>query len=330
LFRVLPDTAHRFIQHEIEIIELVAGEVSATIQLSSPDLILERSHLLTVLLERARAAGVKVHFGFEFQRLVSREEGISLQIMTAGEPQFLRAEYLIGADGVSSSVRQTAGFQELHTVPLLQAEIKLPTHWNPGLTKVWFEVSETPFFFWLIPESKQKAVVGLIAPPGGEIRNTLDDFLKENGFQALAYQSGLVSLHSPKSAAEKRVGDLPILLVGDAAGQVKNTTVGGTVTGLLGAQAAVETILGDKPYHSTLRSVRKELDLHVFIRGMLNKMHQADYQNMIGMLSSPVESFLRKYDRDAMQHQFWKLAFLQPRLMSLGLSLFLRRGRGLH
>ena len=45
---------------------------------------------------------------------------------------------------------------------------------------------------------------------------------------------------------DRRVGAGNVYLVGDAAGQVKVSTVGGTVTGLRGAQAVALAILGQR------------------------------------------------------------------------------------
>jgi len=133
-------------------------------------------------------------------------------------------------------------------VPLLQAEIDLPENWDPDVTNVWFNVNDTPYFYWLIPDRDNKAVVGLISAPGANIRSLLDDFLKRNALLPLAYQSGQVGMYSPKTRMETSRGGMNIFLVGDAAGQVKVTTVGGTVTGFAGAKAAAYAILENKPY----------------------------------------------------------------------------------
>ena len=61
-------------------------------------------------------------------------------------------------------------------------------------------------------------------------------------------------------------------MVGDAAGQVKVTTVGGTVTGIEGANAAARAILKRTSYRHELSSLKRELDLHWFIRVMLDRL----------------------------------------------------------
>jgi hypothetical protein len=55
---------------------------------------------------------------------------------------------------------------------------------------------------------------------------------------------------------------------------------------------------------------------------MLDNMTGRDYQRLIKSTSPAVKSFLRRYNRDEMRWHFWKLVFLQPRLIPLGLKLF--------
>lgn len=324
LLRVMPDVESELILHMINAIHLQTGRESAVIQLSSPDLIVERGQLITTLLNRAENAGVDLHFGTEFKGLITENGNTRIKIISNSAEKLIEADCLIGADGVTSSVGKAADLPTPPTVPLLQVEINLPENWDSGVVKVWFDLGDTPYFYWLIPDSETKAVVGLITQPGANIRILLDRFLAENNFHPLSYQSGKAALYSPENRIESRVGDLKILLVGDAAGQVKVTTVGGTVTGLSGGQAAACAILEELPYRKTRKRVTGELDLHFFIRKLLEKMDQKDYERLVESISPDVQSFLSRYDRDAMRSQFWKLLLIQPRFIPLGLKLLFR------
>jgi flavin-dependent dehydrogenase len=325
LFRVMPETGSDLIRHEITAIHLQATDACAIIQLSSLDLIVERSQLITTLLNRAKNAGVEIYFGSEFKGLTTESGTTRIKILSNSTEKLIEADYLIGADGVTSEVGKAAGLPKPPAVPLLQVKINLPSNWDPAVTKVWFDFGDTPYFYWLIPDSETKAVVGLITQPGANIRVLLDRFLAEKNYHPLDYQSGKAALYSPGNRIESLVGDLKVLLVGDAAGQVKVTTVGGTVTGLSGGQAAACSILDEVPYWKTRKGVTRELDLHFFIRQLLEKMDQEDYVKLVGLLSPPVLSFLSRYDRDTMRHHFWKLLLIQPRFIPLGLKLLLRR-----
>lgn len=325
LFRVMPDVESELILHKINAIHLQTGSESAVIQLSSPDLIVERVQLITTLLKRTKNAGVDLHFGTEFKGLITENGTTRINVLSNSTETLIEADYLIGADGVTSGVGKAAGLPNPPTVPLLQVEINLPVNWAPGVTKVWFDNGDTPYFYWLIPDSETKAVVGLITQPGANIRVLLDRFLAEKSFHPLAYQSGIAALYSPGNKIECRVGDLKVMLVGDAAGQVKVTTVGGTVTGLSGGQAAACAILDEVTYRKTRKGVTRELDLHLLIRKLLEKMDQKDYERLVELISPNVQSFLSRHDRDAMRYHFWKLILIQPRFISLGIKLLLCR-----
>jgi len=325
LFRVMSETGSDLIRHEITAIHLQASNSHAVIQLSSPDIVVERSQLITTLLNRAKNAGVDIYFGSEFKELITDNGITRIKILSNSDEKLIEANYLIGADGVTSAVGKAANLPKPLTVPLLQVEINLPANWDPGVTKVWFDFVDTPYFYWLIPDSEKKAVVGLITQPGVNIRVLLDRFLAEKDYHPLIYQSGTAALYSSRNRIESQVGDLKILLVGDAAGQVKVTTVGGTVTGFSGGLAAASAILDEVPYRKTRQRVTRELDLHFFIRQLLEQMNQKDYERLVGLLTPAVLSFLSRYDRDTMRQHFWMLPFIQPAFIPLGLKLFISK-----
>ncbi|MCJ7734704.1 MAG: hypothetical protein MUP11_09155, partial [Anaerolineales bacterium] len=193
--------------------------------------------------------------------------------------------------------------------------------------KVWFQLDDTPYFYWLIPDNNRKAVVGLIAEEGADIRTLLNNFLEKNQFQPQSYQSGKAALYDKRLEIQFRVGDLDVYLVGDAAGQVKVTTVGGTVTGLYGGMAAAEAILQGSSFRKAHQNGLRELGLHLFIRNLLTKMSASDYQRLIRDISPAVQSLLSRYDRDAIRRHFWKLALLQPDFIPLGLKLLFKNIR---
>jgi flavin-dependent dehydrogenase len=116
-----------------------------------------------------------------------------------------------------------------------------------------------------------------------------------------------------------------VYLVGDAAGQLKNSTVGGTVTGLWGARAAAQSLNGGRSYRKEIRSLNRELDIHWLIRRLLHRMDNEGYNRLVDAIQEPVLRFLGQNDRDEMAFQFWKLIFLQPKFIPLGIELLFRR-----
>jgi flavin-dependent dehydrogenase len=167
-------------------------------------------------------------------------------------------------------------------------------------------------------------VVGLAGQNHGLTHVLLQRFLDRHGFRPISYQDAHVAMHHPGLRPWGRVGLAPVLLVGDAAGQVKVTTVGGTVPGLWGASAAVRALVRGTSYARELGPLKRELDLHWLIRLVLDGLGNAHYDRLVAHLNVAVRDFLGRRNRDQMAGQSWKLPFLQPRLLALGLRHLFR------
>src|SRR5438128_2081437 len=135
---VLGRLGERAIVHEIRRFELCTDGRVGTIHLERPDLVVERSLLVRELAGQAEAAGA-----------------------------------VFGADGAFSAVARTAGWPRLTTVPVVQAVVRLPADLPPDTTRIWFVPEDTPYFYWLIPESPTRGVLGLIGGDSQAIRRRL-------------------------------------------------------------------------------------------------------------------------------------------------------------
>ena len=67
--------------------------------------------------------------------------------------------------------------------------------------------------------------------------------MEKRGFKPLGYQGAKIPVYDRWTPVERRVGAGRVFLVGDAAGQVKVSTVGGIVTGFRGAIGVSESIV---------------------------------------------------------------------------------------
>lgn len=324
LYRVMPDFDQELIRHKLDTIIIQAVEQSVEVPLASPDIVVDRRELILSLSKWAREAGAAIFTDSRFSGLDASLPTPNLRLNINGEEQIIRSDLLIGADGIASEVRKNILGQKIPTVPLLQAEIDLPSAWDDGATKVWFDAEDTSFFYWLIPDKNRKGVLGLISDPGKDISRQLKDFMEKHEFEPSNFQAGQAALHSKSIQNETRIGNMKVFFVGDAAGQVKVTTVGGTVTGLMGAKAAAEAIINGSSYRIRLGGVKRELDLHLFIRRLLDQMSTDDYQKLIDYISPSVQNLLSFHDRDRMSAHFWKLPFIQPGFIPLGLKLLLK------
>jgi flavin-dependent dehydrogenase len=189
---------------------------------------------------------------------------------------------------------------------------------EPDTTRVWFIPEETPYFYWLIPSSKEQGVVGLIGEDEVRTRKALGEFVDRKRMTPLEFQDAMVPLYTRWVPNHRRVGSNDVYLVGDAAGHVKVTTVGGIATGLRGARGVAEAIMNNGP-NGELNFLRKELGLHLLIRRILNRFTQREYVRLLDLLTPDAKRTLENFHRDETPKLLINLLLKQPRLLLLGL-----------
>jgi flavin-dependent dehydrogenase len=205
----------------------------------------------------------------------------------------------------------------------MQAVVELPEDLPSDTTRVWFLPDETSYFFWLIPHSPTHGVLGLIAEDKNRGRMALERFLKRKGIVSKASQSAPTPLYTRWVPIRRKKGGNDVYLVGDAAGHVKVTTVGGVVTGLRGAKGVAEAILNGG-HSSELRSLRRELNLHLLIRKSLNGFGEADYVRLLDMLTPYSRRLLSSYTRDEAIKLVLSLSLRHPQLVLLSLRALIK------
>jgi flavin-dependent dehydrogenase len=314
----LGPAAEKSIVNEIRRFELFTDGRSAQVALSQPDLVIERSRLIPALAEEARQAGAQLSFETRFLGLGPNSSGLRLEVETAGHREELHAGSVVGADGATSRVARTAGWPPVETVPLVQAIVKLPKDCPPDTTRVWFVPDDTPYFYWLIPESQERAALGIIGEDGRDTSRCIARFLEKKRIEPLQWQGARIPVYRKWIPVRRRVGNGEVFLVGDAAAQVKVTTVGGIVTGFRGARGVVEAILRKGP-GGELRALRRELGTHWLIRRALHRFQQKDYSQLVDLLNVATRESLSEINRDEATRLLWNVIVRQPRLALLGL-----------
>jgi flavin-dependent dehydrogenase len=157
-----------------------------------------------------------------------------------------------------------------------------------------------------------------------EARAKLDRFLADRGMEPLEYQSALVPLYTPNPRPAHKMNHTEVMFVGDAAGQVKVTTIGGSVSGLLGAAAAVRAIAAGSSYLDELRALDRELRLHWRIRALMSRFREHEYDVLLQLLGGKVGKLLAIHNRDRMATAVWPILAVQPRLSLLAAQVMLR------
>jgi flavin-dependent dehydrogenase len=311
-------SAQESIVNEIRRFELFTDGRSAQIALNKPDLIIERARLTNALAREARQAGVDVTFDTRFLGLSANGNGLRLQVDSAGRREELHAAAVVGADGAASRVARAAGWPPVETVPLMQAIVRLPKDCPPDTTRVWFVPDDTPYFYWLVPESPERGALGVIGEDGRDTKRAFERFLEKKHLEPLEWQGARIPIYKRWVPVRRRLGDGDVYLVGDAAAQVKVSTVGGIVTGFRGALGVAQSLLRGGRSRE-LGSLRRELDTHRLIRRAMHRFQQADYSQLVDLLNASARESLGEINRDESTRLLWNVVRRQPRLVLLGL-----------
>ena len=303
--------------NEIRRFELFTNGRSATVALKHPDLIIERARLIRALAQEAQGAGAQFEYDTRFLALSPNGNGLHVEVDRAGQREEIYAESIVGADGAASRVAKASGWPPVETVPLVQALVKLPKDCPADTTRVWFIPDDTPYFYWLIPESAERGALGVIGEQGRDTKRCFDRFLEKKGFEPLEWQGARIPVYRGWVDVKRTVGNSDVYLVGDAAAQVKVSTVGGIVTGFRGARGVADAIL--RKGRSELRVLRRELSTHWLVRRALHHFQQEDYCRLVDMLNDSAKESLGKINRDESTRLLWNVVRRQPKLALLGL-----------
>jgi flavin-dependent dehydrogenase len=317
--------------NRIRRIEVFSRSRTSSINLGEPDLVIEREKLVRHLARLAESAGARIITSTEFRGLESppRKNGkvvLHLRNLSTGETVRETADILVGADGHSSAVGSALQKKRSNgAASLVQARIPLPSSVSSDTTRAWFDPGLTPYFIWLIPESADTAVAGTIAETRPRAFGALSAFLRRHKFRPLEFQAAPAPLHHFRSDGNLASPSRSVFVVGDAAGQVKATTVGGLVTGLRGAASLSSALLNGRHYHRELRPLKRELDLHLLARFVLNTFTPEDYDRLLSLVNGRLSRFLSLWSRDELAKSIWRLLLSEPRLLSLALKAWLRK-----
>jgi digeranylgeranylglycerophospholipid reductase len=315
--KLLPFNPSTAVTNQTRYLRLLSAGRSVTLELDTPDRIVERQRLVQMLGEQARRAGVQLLQGCRFVSLEPDADGALVHLERAsGELVQLRTHTIIAADGVSGKLSQSVGQNHSRTVFVLQAVVALPSAVPCDTTQVWFDPQSTRYFYWLIPDSKGHGVVGLIADDEGQARLSLQRFLVIHNLEPSGFQGAPVPLYSG-NGRPRRLAGAKVFRVGDAAAQVKATTMGGLVTGLQGARALSQAILTFDRSGRACRHLKGRLALHLLVRKLLNGFSAEDYDRLLDLVGGSVKGALERRTRDELLPLLWSLVSAQPRLIEL-------------
>jgi flavin-dependent dehydrogenase len=277
-------------------------------------MVLDRARFDQFLLERALDSGAKLHLGERF--LGYKKEGKKYLVRTSKGNY--ESDLLVGADGPKSSVARAAGiYGNREFVFGYQARCRYK-NLELGVTEIHLNKGE---FSWIVPEDDKVARVGVIGPLSLGLKKDYKALLGSS--KILEDQSGIIPLYNPKQVLKKKGED--VFLIGDAATQVKATTYGGIIYGLLAGKMLAED--KDSYERNFNKKLGKDLWISLKMREYMNKMSDEQATELVNIFQKKEnKSILEKYDRDFPSKFIVQLLMKEAKLWKVGFDLFRKRG----
>ncbi|MCD6403415.1 MAG: geranylgeranyl reductase family protein [Candidatus Aenigmarchaeota archaeon] len=203
-----------------------SGESYIEIKSDKPMYVMDRQKFDEHIFKRAKENGAKFKLGTKFLDFKRIEEGVLVKT-TKGN---FATKILVGCDGAISTVAKRAGLKQPGNV-LVGLQTTVKGLFERDVVEVLLDASPD-FFGWVVPESIEKARIGIAS--------------KKNAFKHFkALLKRRVGKYYPPDVRgviryglmKKTVAD-NLLVVGDAATQVKPFSGGGLVYGLMSAKIA--------------------------------------------------------------------------------------------
>jgi geranylgeranyl reductase family protein len=173
-----------------------------------------------------------------------KENRVQTQVQCRGEKTIVTSRLIVGADGVKSNVAKWFGLSRPPVIlPGVQNDMSNAAC-ETDRVKIFIGTDVAPgFFVWIVPAGK-KARVGLCTRKN--VTTYLERFVASNGHAASflkgAGTESSVAGSIPMGPVEKTYGER-VMIVGDAAAQVKPTSGGGIYPGLVCAGHCAKTAI---------------------------------------------------------------------------------------
>jgi geranylgeranyl reductase family protein len=243
--------------------------------------ILDRAAFDLSLAQKAQDGGAEYLLSTCAEDILISDEGVEVQVDQRGEALTLRdlprtrfrGKAAIIANGFGSKLPQKLGLGQIKDF-IIGAQAEVETN---GVSEVEMHFSQKiarGFFAWLVPLSRQRARAGLFSreSPGDCLKEFLAQLVaqgKISSAESRITYDGIPLRPLPRTYGER------VLVVGDAAGQVKPTTGGGIYYGLLCADMAAEAM--HEAFSANDFSRKKLADYEKAWKGKLGRELQVGY-----------------------------------------------------
>ena len=293
-------------------------------------IVLDRAMFDRGVAEAASRAGAEMLLDTQAVAARRSSDGVTVTLAHAKETEKAKCKILVGADGVKSRVARWFDLSQPDTtVSGFQAEM-FGGELDEDMVSLYVGRDVAPgFFAWIVPAADTMRV-GLCVKEGSAFEH-FEKFLKNplvserlKEAEPISYQAGMIPF-----GLSKRTADDNVVIVGDAACQVKATSGGGLYTGLVSAEECANALvqaLESKDYSRGSLSayekawferiggeIRRDLLLHRAFAKLSDKQFERifdliDRQDILDIITN-------KGDMDYPSKLGWRLVKKEPRLL---------------
>jgi digeranylgeranylglycerophospholipid reductase len=260
----------------------------------------------------AEQSGAKIHLNHSFREKVNGY--LNIKDSKNNTRISLKPDIVVAADGPLSKTAKAFNIFHKKRTNYYGIQAVVSGQFNEQNFDVYFgEDYCKDFFVWVVPESSTKARVGLCSKSNSKA--IFDKFMKSHSeWKTIEIQAGVI----PIFHNDQILNYQNCFVVGDAAGQVKATTLGGLIPGLRAAEKLAESINNHnyRTYQSKSFRIRMELLLHRQIRNVMDKFTDSDWDTLLKLTNQQkVKSVMQKYSRDNPIPLIINLLIKEPRYL---------------
>ena len=256
---------------------------------------------------RAEKAGVKFLMNCHCQGLKVNDNYIEGDIRFDGSSIKVRSEIAILATGIKYNLHRLSGFSPPGNF-LDCSQVQVCGEFGDNI-EIFLGNSIAPHSFaWTVPLKGNKLRIGISTSQNSPLfLKSFLDYLKSKGQINESLTSDIMRRPIPLEPIKNTYNDR-ILVVGDAAGQVKPTTGGGIYFGLLCADLAAKTVSGAfkkknfkaislRHYETAWKKeIEFDMTMSIYFRKLLANFNDEQIDKLVRFLSEePIKQLIEKY-----------------------------------
>src|SRR3989344_420282 len=300
-----------YLVNTIKRVKVYSKHQTADFKLQQKNYVVNRTDFDRYIASLAKKAGAHYQLNSTYEGCTLAKKHITCNFSNGQQ----EANILIGADGPHSAVARSVNIYDTRRF----------YHGLQATVKKTFEKDLVEFYIgkhyiaWVVPENENYARVGVSSETiAGDMYTWL---LKTIGGKIVARQAGPIPIYERnlQTSYQNRV-----FLVGDAGAQVKASTHGGIIPGMIAGKALAEAIAEHKNYDTLWKKrLAKDLLIHGLIKKMMDNFDEKDFDYLLQLMRKPaVKNIIETFDREFPKHYATKLILREPRFLRFFTKLF--------